>query len=37
MAEKISEKWEEVLDFARQHTTKQDIQTVFQWLQGCFN
>lgn len=37
MAENINNKWEEVLDFARQHATKQGIRTGIKWLQDSFN
>lgn len=37
MSEKINEKWEEVLNFARQHATKQGLRTGIKWLQDSFN
>ena len=37
MAENINNKWEEVLDFARQHATKQGIRTGIKWLHDSFN
>lgn len=37
MSEKINEKWEEVLNFARQYATKQGLRTGIKWLQDSFN
>lgn len=37
MSEKINEKWEEVLNFARQHATKQGMKTGIAWLRDSFN
>lgn len=33
----INEKWEKVLDFARQHATKQGMRTGIKWLEDSFN
>ena len=37
MSEKIKEKWSEVLDFAKQHATKQGMKTGIKWLEDSFN
>ena len=33
----IHEKWAEVLDFAKQHATKQGMHTGIKWLEDSFN
>ena len=33
----IKEKWSEVLDFAKQHATKQGMKTGIKWLEDSFN
>lgn len=37
MKQKIDEKWAEVLDFAKQHATKQGMRTGIKWLEDSFN
>ncbi len=37
MKDNINEKWAEVLDFAKQHATKQGNRTGIKWLEDSFN
>ena len=33
----IKKKWAELLDFAKQHATKNGLRTGIKWLEDCFN